>query len=97
MMGAAGMLLAHRLCAAPTDPKSVGAPASKAKAKAVIQIWLSGGPTHTDTFDPKPESGKRLHRPVEPPHRDQRQGDPNRRVRCRSWPRSPTSMRSFGA
>lgn len=27
------------------------------KAKAVIQIWLWGGPCHLDTFDPKPEAG----------------------------------------
>lgn len=26
-------------------------------AKAVIQLWLWGGPPHTDTFDPKPDSG----------------------------------------
>ena len=32
-----------------------GAPA--AKAKAVIQIWMAGGPSHLDTFDPKPEAG----------------------------------------
>jgi hypothetical protein len=25
-------------------------------AKSVIQIWLSGGPSHLDTFDPKPEA-----------------------------------------
>jgi hypothetical protein len=30
---------------------------SNAKAKAVIQIWLWGGPPHLDTFDPKPEAG----------------------------------------
>jgi len=29
----------------------------KAKAKAVIQIWLWGGPSHLDTFDPKPDAG----------------------------------------
>ena len=29
----------------------------KAKAKSVIQIWLWGGPSHLDTFDPKPEAG----------------------------------------
>ncbi len=29
----------------------------KAKAKAVIQIWLWGGPCHMDTFDPKPDAG----------------------------------------
>lgn len=28
-----------------------------ATAKAIIQIWLWGGPPHTDTFDPKPEAG----------------------------------------
>ncbi len=27
------------------------------KAKAVIQIWLWGGPCHIDTFDPKPKAG----------------------------------------
>lgn len=27
------------------------------KAKAVIQIWMWGGPAHLDTFDPKPEAG----------------------------------------
>ena len=27
------------------------------KARAVIQIWLWGGPAHLDTFDPKPEAG----------------------------------------
>jgi hypothetical protein len=29
-----------------------------AKAKAVIQIWMWGGPAHLDTFDPKPEAGR---------------------------------------
>ena len=28
------------------------------KAKAVIQIWLWGGPAHTDLFDPKPKAGR---------------------------------------
>ena len=26
-------------------------------ARSVIQIWLWGGPSHLDTFDPKPEAG----------------------------------------
>src|ERR1043166_7872472 len=26
------------------------------KAQACILIWLEGGPSHTDTWDPKPES-----------------------------------------
>ncbi|MHC4953073.1 MAG: DUF1501 domain-containing protein [Planctomycetota bacterium] len=29
-----------------------------ARAKAVIQIWLWGGPSHIDTFDPKPAAGE---------------------------------------
>lgn len=28
-----------------------------APARAVIEIWLWGGPSHLDTFDPKPEAG----------------------------------------
>ncbi|MCS7238255.1 MAG: DUF1501 domain-containing protein [Thermoguttaceae bacterium] len=27
------------------------------RAKAVIQIWMWGGPSHLDTFDPKPNAG----------------------------------------
>jgi hypothetical protein len=31
--------------------------APRARAKAVIQIWMWGGPSHTDIFDPKPDAG----------------------------------------
>jgi hypothetical protein len=31
--------------------------APAAKAKSVIQIWMWGGPSHLDTFDPKPAAG----------------------------------------
>ena len=31
-------------------------PAPNARAKAVIQLFLSGGPSHLDTFDPKPQA-----------------------------------------
>ena len=30
---------------------------TSSKAKAVIQIWMWGGPSHLDTFDPKPDAG----------------------------------------
>jgi len=33
------------------------AAAPSAPAKAVIQIWMWGGPSHVDVFDPKPEAG----------------------------------------
>ena len=49
--GAASLWITGRvgapLCAA-------GAPG---RAKSVIQIWMWGGPSHIDTFDPKPEAG----------------------------------------
>ena len=53
--GAAGLFLAdsaalRTLAATATQPV-------KAKARAVIQIWLWGGPSHLDTFDPKPDAG----------------------------------------
>jgi uncharacterized protein (DUF1501 family) len=55
LMGATGLFLANRLLPA----KAFAAPANpaKARARAVIQIWLWGGPSHLDTFDPKPEAG----------------------------------------
>src|SRR5919198_5262051 len=36
----------------PLAPKSPHLPA--AKAKAVIFLFMAGGPSHVDTFDPKP-------------------------------------------
>jgi len=41
--------------------------APNAKAKAVIQIWLWGGPSHIDTFDPKPEAGEVFCGPLDKP------------------------------
>jgi hypothetical protein len=38
-----------------------------AKAKAVIQIWMWGGPAHLDTFDPKPEAGNDYCGPLKSP------------------------------
>jgi len=42
-------------------------PSLKAKAKAVIQIWMWGGPSHLDTFDPKPAAGYDYCGPLEKP------------------------------
>jgi len=81
--GLGGLLLGQQLCwaaapkraaapkpdaAAPEpDADASSAPRRKATAKAVIQIWLSGGPSHTDTFDPKPDSGKDYTGPLDHP------------------------------
>src|SRR5664280_1405018 len=34
------------------------AAAAAPRAKSVIQLWMAGGPTHTDTWDPKPNAGE---------------------------------------
>ncbi|MBN2162521.1 MAG: DUF1501 domain-containing protein, partial [Pontiellaceae bacterium] len=47
--GAGSLLLGARPAAA--------LPAATGKAKSVIQIWMWGGPSHLDTFDPKPGAG----------------------------------------
>jgi hypothetical protein len=39
----------------------------QAKAKSVIQIWMWGGPSHLDTFDPKPEAGEDYTGPLKNP------------------------------
>jgi uncharacterized protein (DUF1501 family) len=62
---AGGWLLADRLSAsvwAAPQPAQ-----TKAKAKAVIQIWMWGGPSHLDTFDPKPEAGYDYCGPLDKP------------------------------
>jgi hypothetical protein len=37
-----------------------------AKAKSCILIWLDGGPTHYETFDPKPEAPKEIRGEFQP-------------------------------
>ncbi len=58
LLGGAGIVVAGRI---PAWAQAAVAPAtqaaSQARAKSVIQIWLWGGPPHTDTFDPKPDAG----------------------------------------
>ena len=52
---------------APGRPRRAAANQAKAKAKAVIQIWMWGGPSHLDTFDPKPEAGNDYCGPLNKP------------------------------
>jgi len=55
LLGGAGLALAGGL-----GPRLLFADDARrnARAKAVIQIWLWGGPCHIDTFDPKPAAGR---------------------------------------
>ncbi len=55
VLGATGLLLANKVSlSASTETPS---PVTSGRAKAVIQIWMWGGPSHLDTFDPKPAAG----------------------------------------
>lgn len=72
-LGTAGLalpasLLQNARAAAPHLRATAPQPAAPApKAKSVIQIWMWGGPSHLDTFDPKPEAGKDYCGPLEKP------------------------------
>jgi len=41
--------------------------ATAPKAKSVIQLWMAGGPTQTDTWDPKPGAGEDFAGPLRRP------------------------------
>lgn len=60
VLGAAGLALLNRSAA-------FAQTAQPAPAKAVIQIWMWGGPSHLDTFDPKPEAGYNYCGPLKNP------------------------------
>ncbi len=60
-LGTFGLALAGWL-----HPRLHAAPAS-GKAKSLIQIWLWGGASHLDTFDPKPEAGRDYCGPLDKP------------------------------
>jgi len=50
-----GSLAFAQLChAAARNPLAAKAPEHPAKAKSVIFLFMAGGPSHVETFDPKP-------------------------------------------
>ena len=49
------------------EARAGGAAAAPGRAKSVIQIWVWGGPSHLDTFDPKPEAGQNYCGPFNAP------------------------------
>src|SRR5262245_9678451 len=60
ILGLAGMLHAEAPVAnAPGSPLAPKSPHFPAKAKHVIHLFMNGGPSQVDTFDPKPELAKR--------------------------------------
>jgi hypothetical protein len=61
LVGAAGLMVGGR------SARGATATRKPARAKAVIQIWMWGGPAHLDTFDPKPEAGNDYTGPLNKP------------------------------
>jgi hypothetical protein len=69
-VGLAGLLgseAAHASPAASTNPLAPKPPHFPGKARRVIHLFMNGGPSHLDTFDPKPSlaryAGRTLPRP----------------------------------
>lgn len=64
LLGLAGLLADEARANSVSDPLAVKAPHHPAKAKRLIFLFMSGGPSHVDTFDPKPrlqrDNGKPL-------------------------------------
>src|SRR5689334_21472993 len=56
MMADAGLLAVETKSANPLAPKG---PHYPARAKRVIHLFMNGGPSQVDTFDPKPHLTKR--------------------------------------
>ncbi len=59
-----GILKARAAETANLNPLIVKAPPFPAKAKRVIHLFMNGGPSHVDTFDPKPELTKYHGKPI---------------------------------
>src|SRR4051794_34431992 len=70
VLGLAGLLGEELRAQETANPLAVRAPRLPARAKRVIFLFMSGGPSHVDTFDPKPrlmrDGGKPL--PFALPH-----------------------------
>src|SRR6059036_3489335 len=56
--------LSGLLEAATTNPLAPKSPHAPAKAKSVIYLFMHGGVSHVDTFDPKPELTRRSGQPL---------------------------------
>jgi Protein of unknown function (DUF1501) len=61
----AGLLGTLGLALSPTFQRLLAAEGPARRAKACILVWLNGGPSHLDTFDPKPDAPDDYRGPVQ--------------------------------
>src|SRR6185436_12335056 len=89
MIGLAG-LLADEANAAPqvANPLAPKAPHFKPRAKHVIHLFMNGGPSQVDTFDPKPS--------LEKYHGQKAPADIKTERRTGNLMRSPFAFRKYG-
>jgi hypothetical protein len=64
MIGLAGLLADEARATVPADPLALRPPHYPARAKRLIFLFMSGGPSHVDTFDPKPRLEKDNGKPL---------------------------------
>jgi hypothetical protein len=68
MLGLAGLLAEENLRAADVNPLAPKRPHFPGKAKRVVHLFMNGGPSHVDTFDPKPLLDKYHGKPLPSPN-----------------------------
>src|SRR6187401_3857858 len=64
MLGLASMMADQNLLALEAGPLAPKKPHFAAKAKRVVHFFCNGGPSHVDTFDPKPALAKYAGQPL---------------------------------
>jgi hypothetical protein len=69
-LGLANLMSSQGLLAAPgeANPLTPKAPHFPARAKRVIHLFMNGGPSHVDTFDPKPTLTRLAGQPLPSPN-----------------------------
>src|SRR5579872_5454913 len=63
-LAVSAMLQENAQAAAPIDPLAPKKPDHPPTAKSVIFLFMEGGPSHLDIFDPKPELDKLAGQPM---------------------------------
>src|SRR5688572_6177707 len=63
-LGLAGLLIDEGQVAHAANPLTPKQPHFPGRAKRVIHFFLNGGPSHIDTFDPKPALAKHAGKPL---------------------------------
>ena len=64
--GLSALALSSMMQAEQTDPLAPKKPHHAPTAKSVIFLFMEGGPSHIDTFDPKPELQRLAGQPMPP-------------------------------